>query len=172
MLSQLRREILLPMIKEKYELGKANWLHHFKKHENDELTLDALDILDLYNLLKQSKWIGSGDDDDNSVLPIPVKKDSNGLSIKDYEVKDWFQKLNEELDEVKEYANQAEVLREYHFKNDPDEWYVPHIAEELQDLITVCTSYLDCLGFDQKKRIELTKHINEKNRMRGYFEED
>ena len=49
---------------------------------------------------------------------------------------------------------------------------VEDIAEELQDLITVCTSYLDYLGFDQKKRIELTKHINDKNRQRGYFEED
>ena len=46
-------------------MDKANWLHHFKNHANDELTLDALDILDLYNLLKQSEWIDCEEGESN-----------------------------------------------------------------------------------------------------------
>lgn len=106
--------------------------------------------------LKQSKWIGSGDDD-NSVLPIPVKKDKYGKLVKDYSYDDWTRKITEEFREILE-----EVLVEDNTR----------IAEELQDLITVCTSYLDYLGFDVQKRSQLTKQINDKNRQRGYFGED
>ena len=115
------------------------------------------------NMLKQSKWIGSGDDDNStSVLPIPVKKDGNGKLTKDYDVRDWFAKLNEEIDEVKSAATAFDLY----------DSTVEDIAEELQDLITVCTSYLDFLGFNLQKRSQLTKQINDKNRQRGYFEED
>ena len=147
------------MIKKQYELDKANWLHYFANHANEELTLDALDILELFKLLKQSKWIGSGNDDENStsVLPIPVKKDKYGKLVKDYSYDDWTRKITEEFREILE-----EVLVEDNTR----------IAEELQDLITVCTSYLDFLGFDKQKRIELTKQVNDKNRQRGYFGED
>ena len=140
--------------------------HNFDKDDPDFHRLHQLHI-HTTNLLEQSKWIGIDD-----VKPLPVLKDKKGKLTKKYSTRDWFTKLNEELDEAKEYANQADVLREYHYKNDPEKWYVPHIAEELQDIITVCTSYLEALGFDEAKRSQLAKKVNEKNRKRGYFEEN
>lgn len=123
----------------------------------------------VYQLLQQSKWIGNTDDDNSaSVKPIPVKKDGNGLAIKDYEVKDWFAKLNEELDKVKNAAFiiDISICAEYELQERKKA-----LAMELQDLITVCTSYLDYLGFDEVAREKLCQQVNDKNRKRGYFEE-
>ena len=89
--------------------------------------------------------------------PIPVIKDKAGKLTKDYSNRDWFSKLNEELDEVKLSIATAQ--------------FKVKTAEELQDLITVCTSFLEFLGYDENKRGELAKQIKEKNRRRGYFED-
>ena len=43
------------------------------------------------------------------------------------------------------------------------------LAEKLTDIITVCTSWLDALGYDETMRGELQKRVNEKNKARGYF---
>ena len=43
------------------------------------------------------------------------------------------------------------------------------LAEKLTDIITVCTSWLDALGYDETMRGELQKRVNEKNKDRGYF---
>ena len=145
---------------EQYERDKAALIHI----ANGTHIINFIENADVIaNLLKQSKWIGNVDDvvdNSASVKPIPVKKDGNGLAIKDYEVKDWFAKLNEELDEVKSAAffDLYDSTRE-------------DIAEELQDLITICTSYLDFLGFDEAARVKLCQQVNDKNRKRGYFEE-
>ena len=99
---------------------------------------------------------------EKTIRPIPVVKDGNGKLIKHYTPKDWFQKLNEELDEVKiAVVNRADNLGS-----------AAEIAEELQDLITVCTSMQEWLGFNDVQRGFLAKEINEKNCKRGYFEED
>ena len=89
--------------------------------------------------------------------PIPVIKDKAGKLTKDYSTLDWLNKLNEKLDEVKLSIAMAQ--------------FKVKTAEELQDLITVCTSFLEFLGYDENKRGELAKQINEKNRRRGYFED-
>ena len=94
--------------------------------------------------------------------PIPVVKDKAGKLTKHYSTRDWFSKLNEELDEVKQSVFTANIAPEFNKKL---------IAEELQDLITVCTSFLEYLGYDENKRGDLARQINEKNRRRGYFEE-
>lgn len=151
---------------EQYEKEKANFIADIERFAGIQKTLHTTcehhEAEELVNLLKQSKWSGSGDDDNSTpVLPIPVKKDGNGKLTKDYDVRDWFAKLNEELDEVKSAATAFDLY----------DSTVEDVAEELQDLITVCTSYLDYLGFNVQKRIELTKQINDKNRQRGYFEE-
>ena len=123
---------------EQYELDKKKLMaEHF-----------ILGNINTFNMLKQSKWIG---DPDNK--PIPVVKDKAGKLTKDYSTLDWFNKLNEKLDEVKQSSD------------------IPKQAEELQDLITVCTSFLEYLGYDETARGDLAKQINEKNRQRGYFEE-
>ena len=123
-----------------------------EQYELDKKKLMAehfiLGNINTFNMLKQSKWIG---DPDNK--PIPVVKDKAGKLIKHYSTRDWFKQLNEELDEVKQSSD------------------IPKQAEELQDLITVCTSFLEYLGYDETARGNLAKQINEKNRRRGYFEE-
>ena len=55
---------------EQYELDRANLLYHLDLHKNEGWDLDSLDVVDVFNLLKQSKWIGNVDDDDNSHLKI------------------------------------------------------------------------------------------------------
>ena len=41
------------------------------------------------------------------------------------------------------------------------------LAEKLTDIITVCTSWVDALDYDEVKRGELQARVNEKNRKRG-----
>ena len=43
------------------------------------------------------------------------------------------------------------------------------LAEKLTDIITVCTSWLHALGYDEYLRGELQRLVNEKNRERGHF---
>ena len=43
------------------------------------------------------------------------------------------------------------------------------LAEELTDVITVCTSWLDALGYDEEARGKLQERVNEKNKARGYW---
>ena len=93
--------------------------------------------------------------------PIPVVRDGSGKLISDYSMKDWFQKLNEELDEVKEA-----VIRD---NNGHSNTYDKNdIAHELQDLITVATSMQEWLGFDEKARDKICAEVNQKNHKRGY----
>lgn len=41
------------------------------------------------------------------------------------------------------------------------------LAEKLTDIITVCTSWIDALGYNEVKRGELQARVNEKNLRRG-----
>ena len=42
------------------------------------------------------------------------------------------------------------------------------LAEKLTDIITICTSWIDALGYDEGKRGKLQERVNEKNKARGY----
>lgn len=86
-------------------------------------------------------------------LPKPVKRDQHGRRIANYTRREWFSKILEEVLE----ANETVDLK-YH-------------AEELADVITVCISRLEILGFDEEARSELFARVNEKNAARGYFME-
>ena len=77
---------------------------------------------------------------------------------------DWVAKLNEEVYEV--MLESAYVERLAAEADDDD---VERLAEELTDVITVCTSWLYALGYDEDMRGEVQRRINEKNRERGYF---
>lgn len=46
------------------------------------------------------------------------------------------------------------------------------LAEKLTDIITVCTSWIDALGYDETMRGEVQRRVNEKNKKRGYFGSD
>ena len=43
------------------------------------------------------------------------------------------------------------------------------LAEKLTEIITVCTSWIDALGYDEAKRGELHRRVNEKYKARGHF---
>ena len=98
------------------------------------------------------------------ILPRPVVRDGNGKLIKDHTPKDFFLKLQEEIFEVMEA--QAYLDYESTAANEED------VAEEIADIITVCISYLNANGYDEKARAELFAKVNEKNEKRGYFKEN
>ena len=85
-----------------------------------------------------------------NILPRPVICDGNGKRIKDYTPRDFFLKLQEEIFEAFE-----------------DKEYVNHY--EIADIITVCISYLNAIGYDEKGRSEIFRRVNETNEKRGYF---
>lgn len=85
---------------------------------------------------------------------------------------EWIAKLSEETNEVIQEAKKVYALEK------ADEDGVEYagcigdaevtLAEELTDVITVCTSWLHALGYDEYLRGEVQKRVNEKNRERGY----
>lgn len=95
-------------------------------------------------------------------LPRPVKfVHKIGSKIVGYNanfltVDDWMAKLREELDECEDEARQ-EFINE------------PRLAEELMDVITVCTSCMEALGIGLQERASIGKEVAEKNAQRGYF---
>ena len=90
--------------------------------------------------------------EDEYFFPHPVlrdrKKEYRGQAVNLY---DWLEKLKEE---------QTEALAEVKAGN------IVKLAEELQDIITVCTSFQEFLGYDFEKRQKLCKSVNEKNENR------
>lgn len=98
------------------------------------------------------------------VKPIPCRRFSNASML------DWITKLMEETHEV---AREAALLAPRLAKGD---WYTDdtlevewRLAEELTDVITLCTSWLDALGYDEEVRDMVQGVINQRNRKRGYF---
>lgn len=84
-------------------------------------------------------------------LPMAVRNDGK-KSVDKYTQNEWGGKVKEELSEVLTAGS-------------PDEQ-----AEEIADIITVCTSWLETLGYDFADRKRIFKAINVKNNKRGYFE--
>ena len=70
--------------------------------------------------------------------------------------KDWFAKINEEVFEAHEAI----------FFGDKNK-----IAEEVTDIITVCTSFLEYLGISKNERMAVQRSVNIKNHNRGYWRE-
>ena len=103
------------------------------------------------------------DKKEEKILPHPVIRDGNGKLIADHTPRDFFLKLQEEIFEVMEA--QAYLDYESTAANEED------VAEEIADIITVCISYLNANGYDEKARAELFAKVNEKNEKRGYFKE-
>ena len=105
------------------------------------------------------------------VAPNPCVKETENTSIKDL-----FQKLNEEVDELK-----AEILINCYFddsiddvrsilksyKMDEDIEAMQRIAEEGADVCTVVTSLLEAIGIGFEMRQEAQRRVNEHNNERG-----
>ena len=97
------------------------------------------------------------------ILPVPCTK------VNETTVKDWFQKINEEMDELK-----AATLRECTVRNDldtvldgVDDDLDTDIAEEAADTITAITSMLEAMGINEEMRQEAQERVNRKNEERG-----
>ena len=105
------------------------------------------------------------------VAPVPCVKETENTSIKDL-----FQKLNEEVDELK-----VEILKNCYFddgiddvrsilksyKMDEDIKATHRIAEEGADVCTVVTSLLEAIGIGFEMRQEAQRRVNEHNHERG-----
>lgn len=96
--------------------------------------------------------------DPDMTKPQPCTKFRNAGIV------DWAAKLNKEVYEVIRGAAYIERLAD-----EADDDDVERLAEELTNVITVCTSWLDALGYDEEKRGERHRRVNEKNRERGCF---
>ena len=103
------------------------------------------------------------------IKPVPCR------NFKDASIVEWIAKLVEETHEVVQEAEILEDLADEDGTVDSDQLGLVDVKErmaiELTDVITVCTSWLDALGYDEEARDTLQKRVNEKNRKRGYHNE-
>ena len=104
---------------------------------------------------------------------IDMTKPQPCTTFRDAERMAWIAKLMEETNEV---VQEAVILEE----NADEDGTVDHdkyglvdvkkrLSMELTDVITVCTSWLHALGYDEYLRGEVQRRVNEKNKKRGYF---
>lgn len=103
------------------------------------------------------------------IKPIPCRK------FRDASTLAWIAKLTEETDEVVQEAAISGDCADDEGMVDHDVYGIVDIkkrlAIELTDVITVCVSWLDTLGYDEAARERLQERVNEKNRKRGYHDE-
>ena len=88
------------------------------------------------------------------ILPRPVLHFGDNQPIQKYDFHDWYYQLHNRIFFVVDEATR-----------DQD------VSLELADVITVCMSWLEFLGYDEEKRNKLFATINEANKNSGYFEE-
>ena len=112
----------------------------------------VIEDISIDECVKIMDFIHCGQKENN--LPRPVIHDGNGKLIKDYTSRDFYLKLQEEI-----------------FEAMTSSMFGDEMAEEIADIITVCISYLNAIGYDEKGRSEIFRRVNEKNEKRGYFKE-
>lgn len=85
----------------------------------------------------------------------------------------WIAKLIEETHEVIQEATIFKEIADEDGMVDHDTYGLldvkKRLATELTDVITVCTSWLDALGYDEEALGKLQERVNEKNLMWGYW---
>ena len=97
--------------------------------------------------------------------PQPCTKFEDAVTVK------WVAKLLEETNEVIQETPEYRTLFENGYSREyPDRAKAAkdRIALELTDVIRVCVSWLNAMGYDEDERGELHRRVNEKNRERGY----
>jgi len=98
--------------------------------------------------------------------PQPCTKFEDAVTVK------WVAKLLEETNEVIQETPEYRTLFENGYSREcPDRAKAAkdRIALELTDVIHVCVSWLNAMGYDEDERGELHRRVNEKNKERGYF---
>lgn len=99
----------------------------------------------------------------NMMRPQPCRK------FKMISTADWITKLMEEVSEAIRFAVKRVELDDDKDWLDDEDMLTDKLGEELTDVITVCTSWLDAFGYDEVARGKLQEKVNEKNRKRGYW---
>ena len=97
---------------------------------------------------------------------VDMTKPQPCTKYRDAERMAWIAKLIEETHEVVQEAVKVSRLAEVDGNFHDAE---VDLAEELTDVITLCTSWLHALGYDEYLRGEVQRRVNEKNKKRGYF---
>ncbi len=101
---------------------------------------------------------------------IDMTKPQPCTKFRDAKITAWIAKLSEETNEVVQEAENYEMICKNAAAGTGDVLDAKaRLAEELTDVITVCVSWLDALGYDEEMRGELQRLVNEKNKKRGYF---
>ena len=104
---------------------------------------------------------------------IDMTKPQPCTKYRDAERMAWIAKLIEEIHEVVQEAVILEDCADELGTVDHDVYGIvdvkKRLATELTDVITVCTSWLHELGYDEARRGEVQRRVNEKNKARGYF---
>ena len=99
------------------------------------------------------------------ILPHPCTK-FQGLTVKE-----WFAKINEELDELKrevlDYADGELTMTGSQMFIDKQ--IASRVTEEACDTITVITSMLEAMGISEEMRQKIQQQVNAKNKERGYW---
>lgn len=105
--------------------------------------------------------------------PIPIVRDRQGRLTKDLTLKEWFQKLNEEVDEVKIVANAIYSALDVvpgRYEDVIFDYQKEDIAEEVCDVIKVLYSMTAQMGIDGDDLDRAMHKCNEKTRRRGCHE--
>lgn len=100
-------------------------------------------------------------------LPTPIIKDKLGLHVAHYSLEKWFETIARYV--LKAHAECREEVTIVQNGLYP-QWQKKNIsglAARTTELITVCTSLLNSLGYDEKARLELQREVNDKNREAG-----
>ena len=117
--------------------------------------------------MSEQEKFGIGTEQYVCVRPVPCMRDEHG-EIREQTVKQLVQKINEELDELKNEIFDYPSHWEREAKRFIDEDILPkRIVEEAADTITAITTMLEALGIDAEMRDEAQRRVNEKNRERG-----
>ena len=87
--------------------------------------------------------------------PLPIIRDDSGKLIKNYTTYDWFNKLNEGLDEIKIAVWDFET-NEYIDTYDEEDGS-RYVGEKLQDFKIICTSMQTWLGYNEEMVNETAK---------------
>ena len=83
-------------------------------------------------------------------------------NLRKYSSRDWYLKLLEKIfAAVMTYQSKQNFLDANDY--DIEDYSFPETAEQIANLVADCISWLECLGFDEKKRSQLFQKINQKN---------
>lgn len=98
------------------------------------------------------------------ILPIPCTK------VGETSIKGWLQKINEELDELK---NEVFYIADHPRETVTPLWVTCHtvspVVDEATDVIIAITSMLEAMGIDEEMRQKAMERANKRNKERGRF---